>query len=131
MAQAHAIYIGWRTTNAVPTAAQIVQNLSGNANTDSNSVTIPNFGNAVGYIFIWRADADGGDPTEIHLGSSGNARNGWGTTTDRTISVGGVSVPGKVIVSVNTFNVALTEAEVSEGNLKCLYLVALNRSSAP
>lgn len=59
---------------------------------------------ATGYyhVGLWRADADGGDPTEVHIQGGGNARNTYGAASDLT--VGGVD--GKLIVSVDAQNMA-------------------------
>ena len=111
--QTHAIYIGWRVAGNIPTGGQMSTDIPSNANTDTDSVVIPNYlGQSVGYLFIWRSDADGGDPTEVYIGVSGNSRNAWGTAETRTISIGGNNVVGKAIISVNTFNVSLTYDEV-------------------
>ena len=112
-AQTHAIYIGWRIAEAIPSGGQISTDSPSNANTDTDSVVIPDYaGQTVGYLFIWRSDLDGGDPSEVHISGGGNSRNAWGVAETRTISIGGNNVVGKAIISVNTFNVALASAEI-------------------
>ena len=112
-AQTHSIYIGWRVAGNIPTGGQMSTDIPSNADTDTDSVVIPNYvGQSVGYLFIWRSDLGGGDPSEVYIGNSGNFRNGWGTAETRTISIGGTDVVGKAIISVNTFNVSLTYDEV-------------------
>ena len=109
----HAIYIGWRIAGNIPTGGQISTDSPSNANTDTDSVVIPDYaGQTVGYLFIWRSDLDGGDPSEVHISGGGNSRNAWGVAETRTVSIGGNNVLGKAIISVNTFNVALANGEI-------------------
>ena len=76
------------------------------ATSDTNTVTL---GAATGlqYLALWRSDADGGDPTEVHIAGGGNARNTFGAAVDRAF--GGVA--GKLIVSVARQNASLLSGE--------------------
>ena len=98
---AHDLYAGWSADSNV-TATEV---LAG-ASSDTDTVTLPN---ATGsqYLFVWRADDDGGDPTEVHISSGGNQRNLFGTATALTVD----SVPGQLIVTVTTANADFLSAE--------------------
>ena len=55
----------------------------------TDTVVIPSVsGNR--YLFVWRSDADGGDPTEVHIAGGGNARNAFGVAIPLTYQ----TIPG-------------------------------------
>ena len=51
---------------------------------DTNTLIIPNETGGQ-YLGIWRADADGGDPTEVTLQGAGTQRNIFGNAIARTL----------------------------------------------
>ena len=87
---AHDLFTGWSPDTTV-TESEV---LAG-ASSSTDTVTIPN---ATGgqYHWIWRADADGGDPTEVHVAGGGNGRNGYGVAMALTVD----GDAGQLIVSV-------------------------------
>ena len=95
---AHDLIAGW-SADIVITDAEI----TAGADSSTNSVVLPLSSGSL-YMFIWRADADGGDPSEVHVGPAGNSRTLFGAAAAR--AVGGVA--GQILVSVNTFNTSLT-----------------------
>ena len=76
------------------------------ATSPTDTITL---GSAAGfnYLALWRSDADGGDPTEVHIAGGGNARNTFGDAVNRAF--GGVD--GKLIVSVTRQNASLLSGE--------------------
>ena len=70
-------------------------------------------GAAVGfnYLALWRSDADGWDPSEVHIAGGGNARNTFGPAVARTHPTGAGGVPGQLIVSVTRQNATLLGGE--------------------
>ena len=97
----HDLWAGWSSDASVDgTEVQT------GASSDSNSVTLPiSTGNQ--YMFIWRANADGGDPTEVHISGGGNVRNTFGDASALEVD----SVAGQLIISVTTQNAALLGGE--------------------
>ena len=97
--QAQHIRAGWSADTMIADAE-----LSATSATDTVVL-----GPAVGfnYLALWRSDADGGDPSEVHIAGGGNARNTFGPAVDRTIG----GVPGKLIVSVTRQNASLLGGE--------------------
>ena len=98
-AQAEHIRAGWSADAAV------VESELGTTS-DTDSVVLP-AASGFQYLGLWRSDADGGDPTEIHISGGGNARNTFGSASD--LAVGGV--PGKLVVSVTRQNATLLSGE--------------------
>ena len=98
---AHDLIAGWSADTTI-TDAEIT---AGSTST-TNSVVLPLSTGSL-YMFVWRADADGGDPSEVHIGAAGNSRTLFETAVAR--AVGGVA--GQMLVSVNTFNTGLTGGE--------------------
>ena len=98
---AHDLYTGW-SPDATVTESEV---LAG-ASSSTDTVTIPN---ATGgqFHWIWRADADGGDPTEVHVAGGGNGRNGYGPASALTVD----GTPGQLIVSVGQQNANLLSGE--------------------
>lgn len=98
---AHDLIVGWSADANISNAE-----ITAGASSSTNSVVIPTAtGNQ--HLFVWRADADGGNPTEVHIAGGGNSRNIFGTATARM--VGGTE--GQLIVSVGTQNAAVLSGE--------------------
>ena len=98
---AHDLIAGWSADTTITDAE-----ITAGATSTTNSVVLP-LSTGSFYMFVWRADADGGDPTEVHIGAAGNSRTLFETAVAR--AVGGVA--GQMLVSVNTFNTGLTGGE--------------------
>ena len=98
---ANDLYTGW-STDATVTESEV---LAG-ASSTTNTVTIPNATGAQ-YHWIWRADADGGDPSEVHVAGGGNGRNGYGPASALTVD----GVAGQLIVSGVRQNADLLSGE--------------------
>ena len=98
---AHNLYAGWSTDTSIEDSEILAGGVS-----DTNSVVLPTSTGSL-YMFIWRADADGGDPAEVHIAGSGDSRTAFGAATARTLE----GVDGVLLVSVNTFNTVLTGGE--------------------
>ena len=98
---AHPLRMGW-SADAMISDTEI----AAGATSTTSSVTIPT---ATGSQFpwIWRSDQDGGDPSEVHIGSGGNQRNIFGAATARTVN----GVGGQIIVTVVQQNADLWSAE--------------------
>ena len=97
----HALYVGW----SVDTTVDAAEVLAG-AESDTSSVTIPTDTGSL-YLFVWRSDTDGGDPTEVHIAGGGNARNTFGPAS--ALTAGGVD--GQLIVTVGTLNAGVNSGE--------------------
>ena len=91
---AHKLYAGWSDDVSISDSEILAGGVS-----DTNRVILPT-GTGSKFMLIWRADADGGDPSEVHVGIAGSSRNLFGVATDRTIN----NISGKLIVSVNTWD---------------------------
>ena len=103
----HDLIVGWSADTTI-TETEV---LAG-ATSDTNTITIPNAGTGGQYLFIWRADADGGDPTEVHIAGRGNSRNTYWTCFARTVD----SIPGQLICFGGAANVlGCLKAETLEG----------------
>ena len=76
------------------------------ATSATNTIIIPN-GTGAQHLFIWRADADGGDPTEVHISGAGNSRNSFTEAVATDVD----GTPGQLIVTGGTFNTSLAEGE--------------------
>ena len=94
---AHDLYTGF-SPDATVTEAEV---LAG-ASSSTDTVTIPS-ASGLQFHWIWRADADGGDPTEVHIAGGGNGRNGYGAAIALTVD----AVPGQLIVTVVVSNADL------------------------
>ena len=97
----HDLYVGWSADTAV-TESEV---LAGQES-DTASVVIPT---ATGsqYLWVWRSDTDGGDPTEVHISGGGNQRNIFGAATALTVD----GNAGQVIVSAVLQNAGLLSGE--------------------
>ena len=93
----HPHYFGWSPDAPIDEAEILAATAS-----ETNSGTIPP---AVGnmYFFVWRSDADGGDPIEVHITGGPNVRNTLGAASP--VDVAGAA--GQLIVSVITWNATL------------------------
>ena len=99
---AHDLYAGWSPDNAVTSAEVLL-----GANTDTDTITLPT-GSGNEFLWIWRADEDGGDPSEVHIAGGGNVRNTFGNASALTVD----SISGQLIISVTTQNVGLLGGEI-------------------
>ena len=99
--QTHDLWVGWSADNAV-TEAEV---LAG-ASSDSATATLPT-GAGNQFLWVWRSNLDGGDPSEVHIAGSLNLRNTLGPAVALTVS----GVAGQLIVSVITQNVGLLGGE--------------------
>ena len=97
----HNLYVGWSSDTAVD-ATEV---LSG-AFSDTNSATIPTDTGTL-YLWVWRSDSDGGDPTEVHIAGGGNSRNTFGVASALTVD----SVAGQLIITVGTLNADVNSGE--------------------
>lgn len=98
--QTQHIRAGWSADQAISDAEL-------SASSATSTVVLPDTASGLNYLAIWRSDADGGDPSEVHLAGGGNSRNLFGAAANRTY--GGVD--GKLIVSVNRQNADLLGGE--------------------
>ena len=97
--QQHHVRAGWSADTSISDGEL-------SASSSNNTVTLPPAA-GLHYLAIWRSDADGGDPTEVHLAGGGNSRNLFGPAVNRAF--GGVD--GKLIVSVAQQNASLLGGE--------------------
>ena len=97
----HDLWAGWSADASV-----IASEVLAGASSDSDSVTLPTAAGSQ-YLFVWRADADGGDPDEVHIAGGGNQRNLFGDATALTVD----SVAGQLIVTITTQNAGLLSGE--------------------
>ena len=93
----HNLYAGWSADTSIEDSEILAGGVS-----DTNTAVLPTATGSF-YMFIWRSNADGGDPVEVHVAGSGDSRTSFGSATARTLD----GVDGVLIVSVNTFNAAL------------------------
>ena len=98
---AHNLYAGWSADASIEDSEILAGGVS-----DTNSVVLPT-GTGSLYMFIWRADADGGDPSEVHIAGAGDSRTSFGAATARVVE----TIAGQLLVSVNTFNTAFAGGE--------------------
>ena len=97
----HDLIVGWSDDTTITDAE-----LAAGATSDTNSITIPD-GTGSQFLFVWRSDADGGDPTEVHISGAGNSRTTFGAATPRTVD----GTPGQLIVSASTYLTNFAEGE--------------------
>ena len=93
-------HVGWSADTSI-SAADV---LAG-ADATARQQTIP-AETVSQYLFVWRPDVDGGDPSEVLIGGGGG-RNQFGAAT--ALSVGGVA--GHLIISETTLNASLLSGE--------------------
>ena len=98
---AHDLIAGWSADTSISDSE-----ITAGVESPTNSLVLPTESGSL-YMFIWRADADGGDPSEVHISGALNSRNLFATATARIVD----TIAGQLIVSVNTFNAALTGGE--------------------
>ena len=97
----HDLIVGWSDDTTITD-----DELAAGATSDTNSITIPD-GTGSQFLFVWRSDADGGDPTEVHISGAGNSRTTFGAATPRTVD----GTPGQLIVSASTYLTNFAEGE--------------------
>ena len=100
-AQMHDLICGWSADAAISDAE-----LSAGAMSTTNTVTIP-LATGTMYLFIWRADADGGDPTNVQISGGLNVRNTLTAAVARIVD----SVPGQLMVGVQAWNAGIISSE--------------------
>ena len=100
-AQMHDLICGWSPDAAISDAE-----LSAGAMSTTNTVTIPTAAGTM-YLFIWRADADGGDPLQVTISGGLNVRNTLTAAVARTVD----TVPGQLLVGVQAWNAGLISSE--------------------
>ena len=98
----HDLIVGWSANTII-----LDSELTAGNSSDTDSVVIPNESGGL-YLLVWRADADGGDPTEVHIAGGGNSRNIFGPATARTFD----GVAGQLIVSVGLQNAGTLSGEI-------------------
>ena len=98
----HDLIVGWSDDQSISDAE-----IAAGATSSGNSVTIPTGTADHQYLFIWRADADGGDPTEVHVAGSGDSRSTFGAAVARTVD----GTQGQLIVSAATYITSYAEGE--------------------
>ena len=100
-APAHDLICGWSADAAISDAE-----ISAGAMSATNTVTIPTATGTM-YLFIWRADADGGDPLQVFISGGLNVRNTLTAAVARTVD----SIPGQLLVGVQAWNAGLNSSE--------------------
>lgn len=96
------IAAGW-SNDTIPQAAELTVTGTG------SQLTIPD-GTGSLYLVLWRSDAAGGDPEQVHISGARGWRNLLGGASDLGLS----GVAGKAIVSVHRQNAALLSGEPVE-----------------
>lgn len=101
----HDLIAGWSADTTI-SDTELDDATATTASSATNSLTIPTAtGNQ--HLFVWRADADGGDPSEVHIAGGGNSRNVFGTAVARTVD----GTAGQLIVTVGTLNASVNTGE--------------------
>ena len=78
----------------------------------TNTVIIP-LATGTMYLFIWRADADGGDPLTVTISGGLNVRNTLIAAVARTVD----SIAGQLLVSVQAWNAGINLQRILDGGL--------------
>ena len=99
--QTHDLWVGWSTDNTV-TETEVLAGVS----SDTATATLPT-GTGNQFLWVWRSNLDGGDPSEVYIAGGLNVRNTLGAAG--ALSVSGVA--GQIIVSVTSQNVGLLGGE--------------------
>ena len=99
--QTHDLWVGWSTDNTV-TETEVLAGVS----SDSATATLPT-GTGNQFLWVWRSNLDGGDPSEVYIAGGLNVRNTLGAAGALTVS----GVAGQIIVSVTSQNVGLLGGE--------------------
>ena len=100
-APAHDLICGCSADAAISDAE-----LSAGAMSMADTVTIPTATGTL-YLFVWRADVDGGDPSQVYISGGLDVRNTLTAAVERTLD----SVPGQLIVGVQAWNAGLNSGE--------------------
>ena len=99
--QTHDLWVGWSTDNTV-TETEVLAGVS----SDTATATLPT-GSGNQFLWVWRSNVDGGDPSEVYIAGGLNVRNTLGAAAALTVS----GVAGQIIVSVTSQNVGLLGGE--------------------
>ena len=99
--QTHDLWVGWSTDNTV-TETEVLAGVS----SDTATATLPT-GTGNQFLWVWRSNLDGGDPSEVYIAGGLNVRNTLGAAAALTVS----GVAGQIIVSVTSQNVGLLGGE--------------------
>ena len=97
----HDLICGWSPDAAISDAE-----ITAGAMSMTNTVTIPDATGTL-YLFIWRADVDGGDPLQVFISGGLNVRNTLTAAVARTVD----SIPGQLLVGVQAWNAGLNSSE--------------------
>ena len=97
----HDLWMGWSADNTV-TETEVLAGVS----SDTGTATLP-LGTGNQFLWVWRSNLDGGDPSEVHIAGGINVRNTLGAAAALTVS----GVAGQLIVSVTSQNVGLLGGE--------------------
>ena len=97
----HDLICGWSADALISDAELLVGAMSA-----TNTVTIPDETGTL-YLFIWRADADGGDPLQIFISGGLNVRNTLTAAVARTVE----TIPGQLLVGVQAWDADLSSGE--------------------
>lgn len=97
----HDLICGW-SADAIISDAE----LTAGAMSTSNIVIIPDETGTL-YLFIWRADVDGGDPSEVYISGGLNVRNTLTAAVARQVD----TIAGQLIVGVQGWNAGLSSGE--------------------
>ena len=97
----HDLICGWSADAAISD-----EELLAGAMSATNTVTIPDETGTL-YLFIWRADADGGDPLTVTISGGLDVRNTLTAAVARIVD----TVPGQLLVGVQAWNAGLSSGE--------------------
>lgn len=96
----HPVWIGWSSDAVIDNPELTIQSQSGILKLPPDT--------GFKYIAIWRSDVDGGDPSVVHIGPSGNSRSLFGAASTRVIN----GLNGKLIVTTNRQNADILSGEI-------------------
>ena len=105
----HNLIVGWSLDQTI-SDAELMASREGTNEAMSNSITIPEAPTgepALQYLFIWRSDADGGDPAVVNVAGSPGFRNAFGTAAARQFD----GVDGQLLVTGVTQNSLILSLE--------------------
>ena len=98
---AHDLIVGWSSDTNITDIE-----IGAGGTSENDSVVIPTQTGTL-YLFLWRADADGGDPSQVHISGGLNIRNTFGDAVARVHA----GIDGQLIVSVQAWNASLNSGE--------------------
>ena len=99
--QSHDLWAGWSTDSTV-TETEVLAGVS----SDTATITLPT-GSGNQFLWVWRSNLDGGDPSEVYIAGGLNQRNTFVAAVALAVS----GVAGQLIVSVTSQNVGLLGGE--------------------